>query len=144
VRATIHITKIFPFLINNKDIDAMSSLWLDDDSIVCVHPMGERLQGRRDVMESWRQIFTSDNTLSFQLKDTQCQQSGRLAVHVLHEWITPDNMAEKMTIVVTTNIYEQVATDSWRMVLHHASLSPATMNQRQQVVDEKDPGTLLH
>jgi len=39
------------------DLDAMMSVWADDDEVYCVHPRGPRVTGVAQVRESWRQIF---------------------------------------------------------------------------------------
>ena len=127
--------------IEQKDIGLMSDLWLDDDSIVCIHPMGARLQGRQQVLGSWQEIFRSDSSLLFSLQEITSQQSNNLSVHVLHEVITPSTSPEKPTVVIATNIYQQNETGLWQMVLHHASLSPKTVTER---TSDKQAGTRLH
>lgn len=117
--------------IENKDIELMSALWLDDVNVACVHPMGARLQGRQAVLESWQQIFGGDNRLTFELEGIEQQQVDRLSVHVLHELITPDKKREKRTTVIATNVYRQTGNGAWYMVLHHASLSPRTVADRK-------------
>jgi len=128
--------------LHEKDIQAMSEVWVDSDAIACIHPMGARLQGRQEVMTSWQQIFSSASTLAFQLKDIRRQRSGSLAVHLLHEYITPDDLKEKVTIVVTTNVYELIGGAGWRMILHHASLSPKTVAGRK--ADDNQQKNVLH
>lgn len=130
------VEQAFYRALHDKDIQAMSSVWLDSDAIACIHPMGARLQGRQDVLGSWQQIFTSDSTLDFELKDVHRQRSGKLAVHTLHEYITPNNRKAKLTVAVTTNIYQYNEDHGWYMILHHASLSPDTVNERP--ADELD------
>ncbi len=38
------------------DVDEMMKVWADEDRIICIHPMGPRLDGRAAVAQSWRQI----------------------------------------------------------------------------------------
>ena len=119
----------------------MSALWLDDADVACIHPMGARLQGRQAVLESWQQIFGGDNNLSFELEAITRRQVDRLSVHVLHELITPDANRQKRTTVIATNVYRQTDTGEWFMVLHHASLSPKTVMDRQT---NSGDGAVLH
>ena len=51
-----------------SDLEMMEKIWSDDDSIVCIHPNAPRLEGHEEVMDSWRQIFESDNGLKFYLR----------------------------------------------------------------------------
>ncbi|MCW8962256.1 MAG: nuclear transport factor 2 family protein [Gammaproteobacteria bacterium] len=128
--------------LHEKDIHAMSEVWMDSDAIACIHPMGARLQGRQEVMASWQQIFSGENTLAFELKDVHRQQSAKLAVHLLHEYIVPDKQQDKVTIAETTNVYVYQEGAGWLMLLHHASLSPKTVIERQG--DEGQQQNVLH
>ena len=40
-----------------NDIEAMMGVWLDSDSIVCVHPGASRLQGVGEIKAGFAQIF---------------------------------------------------------------------------------------
>ena len=137
------VEQAFYRALHDKDIQAMSSVWLDSDGIACIHPMGARLQGRQSVIGSWQQIFTNGTTLDFELKDVHRQRSGNLAVHTLHEYITPDQRKAKLTVAVTTNIYQYNEDHGWYMILHHASLSPDTVIERPgDASDVEQPGVL--
>lgn len=138
------VEQAFYRALQDKDIHVMSRLWLDADTIACIHPMGARLLGRREVISGWEQIFAGDNKLIFDLKGIQRQQSGDLAVHVLHELITVDHSKEKLTIVVTTNVYKQLDGHGWFMILHHASLSPKTVTEKKDDTRDRDPQAVLH
>lgn len=102
------------------DVDAMMAVWADEQAIVCIHPMGPRLQGPDDIRESWRQIFDSGAALLFELSDVQYTQGNRLSVHYLLENITYGPHFEQRSVVITTNVYAQFDT-GWHMVAHHAS-----------------------
>lgn len=137
------VEQAFYRALHDKDIQAMSSVWLDSDGIACIHPMGPRLQGRQNIMTSWQQIFSNDTTLDFELKDVHRQKSGDLAVHTLHEYITPDQRQAKLTVAVTTNIYQFNEDHGWYMILHHASLSPDTVGKRPAgELNMEQPGVL--
>ena len=70
--------------LSKADLEAMMSVWADDDDIYCVHPNGARLTGVENVRESWRQIFASGQTLRFQLRESQVVQGMMLAVHSVY------------------------------------------------------------
>jgi len=38
------------------DLEGMMAVWAEDEEIVCVHPVGERLSGQEQVRESWARI----------------------------------------------------------------------------------------
>ena len=58
------------------DIEAMRAVWLDDDSIQCVHPASERLVGRERVLGSWAAIFTATDAIRFELEDLTIESVG--------------------------------------------------------------------
>jgi ketosteroid isomerase-like protein len=105
------------------DLDAMMSVWADDDEIYCVHPGGARVSGMAQVRESWRQIFASGQTLRFQLRGQQHLHGMMLSAHSVYEHITIAGEPRARDPVIATNIY--LRTESgWRMVAHHASAAP--------------------
>ena len=100
------------------DLDAMRAVWADDDDIVCVHPMGPRLQGRDAVMQSWRDILGSGAALRFHVNHSHFIADAGLSVHSVHENISQGTAVRGL--VIATNVYRKTA-DGWRMVLHHGS-----------------------
>ena len=106
------------------DLEAMMAVWADDDDIYCVHPNGTRISGVESVRESWRQIFSSGQTLRFQLRDSQVVHGMMLAVHSVFEHITIAGETRPRPPVIATNIYLRTER-GWRIVAHHASPVPA-------------------
>ena len=111
--------------ITNADLDAMMAVWADDDDIYCVHPNGARIAGVERVRESWRQIFSSGQSLRFQLREQQYVQGMMLSVHSVYEVITVAGEARSRGPVIATNIYLRTER-GWRMVVHHASPVPSS------------------
>jgi len=110
--------------IEKADLEAMMAVWADDD-ILCVHPGGARLVGVEQVRESWRQIFASGQTLRFRLRNQQSVNGMTLVVHSVYEQISVAGQAQERNPAVATNIYLRTE-NGWRMVVHHASISPAS------------------
>lgn len=106
-----------------SDLDAMMSVWADDDEIYCIHPGGPRVSGMAQVRESWRKIFASGQTLRFQLRGQQNLHGMMLAAHSVYEHITITGETRARDPVVATNIYLRTER-GWRMVAHHASPAP--------------------
>ena len=131
--------------LERADLDAMMDVWADDDNIACVHPMGKRLEGREEVTESWRRIFKSGGRMRFRLSDAQHMTDEAVAVHVLHENITVADRPNE-SVVLATNVYRRTA-DGWRMVLHHASLTPIPEDEEDEEdvgEDDEDGPKILH
>ena len=114
------------------DLGRMMDVWDDDDNIVCVHPMGPRLEGRRPVAESWQRIFSSGVAMRFRLGDARYIPGQDLAVHMVHESITATDRQGEST-VIATNVYRRTS-EGWRMILHHASPAPVLEQAAPQVV----------
>jgi ketosteroid isomerase-like protein len=115
----------------NGDLDAMMTVWADDEEIYCVHPGGPRVSGVAQVRESWRQIFASGQTLRFQLRGQQQLQGMMLSAHSVYEHITVAGETRARPPVIATNIYLRTER-GWRMVAHHASPSPAAVEAEPQ------------
>jgi uncharacterized protein (TIGR02246 family) len=104
----------------NGDLEAMMGVWLDSDTVICVHPVGPRISGHRAVRASWDEVFRSAAGLRFRLAEVSRTQDALLSIHVLHEYITVPGESVERPPTVATNIY-QLTQDGWRMILHHAS-----------------------
>ena len=107
--------------IERADIGALEKVWSKDENIVCVHPGATRIEGRNDVMESFKQMFAEAPILDFSIVDTLYTGNESLAIHLVREEIALDR--QLVSIMVSTNIY-QMEDGGWRMLLHHASPEP--------------------
>ena len=136
-----------------RNIEAMAEVWADLESVECTHPMGPRVCGWDEVVDSWRRIFASGQELRFQLSEEVRTEEGHVAVHRLHENILHGPQMEYHAVVVVTNIFLNTS-DGWRMILHHASpLSPEDEEfieldeddlELDIEVDEDDVPTTIH
>ncbi len=127
--------------LTKSDLDAMMSVWADDDDIYCVHPNGARVSGVERVRESWRQIFASGQTLRFQLREQQHVQGMMLSVHSVYEHVTAAGETRPRSPVIATNVYMRTER-GWRMVAHHASPAPATTSTEPESRRAATPKTL--
>jgi ketosteroid isomerase-like protein len=103
-----------------RDLEAMMEVWADDDSIVCIHPMGPRLSGRAAVRQSWEQIFSADNMLSFEVADSVETEDAELSVRCVLENIRHGEAGAQRSLMLATNVYRWGET-GWRLCVHHAS-----------------------
>lgn len=105
------------------DLEAMMSVWSEDEEIVCVQPGGPRLTGYALVRESWRRIFEGGTRLKVQLLALSTVHGPFNAVHSVIEQITVVGQKLLAAPVVATNVYVRGA-HGWRMIVHHASPVP--------------------
>ncbi len=108
--------------LERSDIEAMMSVWLADESIVCVHPGASRLEGQHDVRAGFMQMFEEPTpSMDFSITDVRCQQLDNFAIHTVREEIEVDG--QLVSVMLATNIYQRTG-QGWRMMLHHASPEP--------------------
>ncbi|MGA9852221.1 MAG: nuclear transport factor 2 family protein [Gammaproteobacteria bacterium] len=113
----------------NANLEAMMVVWLDSESVICVHPVGPKITGHKAVRNAWAEMFRSGNGLRFRLAEVSRTQDALLAIHVLQEHISvPGENAERPPMIAT-NIY-QLTQDGWRMILHHSS--PVAVQNRPE------------
>lgn len=107
------------------DLELMMAVWAEDEEILCVHPGGPRFCGQEQVRDSWRQILASGERLRVQVARRTVIAGVMFALHSLHEVITVAGEPRARPPVVVTNVYLRTAA-GWRMIVHHASLAPAS------------------
>lgn len=110
------------------DVQLMMAVWAEDDNISCVHPGGQRHDGRAAVRASFEQVLGAAPGMQFRLSDVSQFYDQNLAVRVLHEHIRLGTDSHYQPPVVATNIY-RLTDNGWRMVLHHASATRAAAPQ---------------
>lgn len=106
--------------LERADLEAMMTVWSEDEDIVCVHPAGQRLAGQAEVREVWRQMFASGPTMRMRITQQVVIAGVMLEVHSLHENITIAGEQRPRPPMVATNVYLRTAA-GWRMIAHHAS-----------------------
>ena len=118
-------------------VDDMMKVWAPEDSIICIHPMGARLEGREAVAQSWRQIFSGRVPMRFELTEVSRILNGTLAVHCVYENIDHGPQLDQRSRVMSTNVYRSTER-GWHMLVHHAS--PAISMQ----MADKRPHSTMH
>ncbi len=107
--------------IERGDIEALGDVWSRDENIVCIHPGSSRIEGRREVLESFIEMFVDSPSLGFSITDALQTGSDGLVVHLVREEIELDGQV--VSVMVATNIYHR-EDGGWRMLLHHSSYEP--------------------
>ncbi len=100
------------------DIEMMMSVWSKDKDICCIHPGGSRLEGLNSIRDSWVQIFSHEQGLSFDLKHKKVFASDDIAIHHVIEVLSLNG--KLASEIIATNVYCKTS-KGWHMVLHHAS-----------------------
>lgn len=121
----------------HANLEEMKQVWADEESVMCIHPMGPRLDGRAAVIRSWEQIFAGGGPLRFELAEVSCTLGSRLAVHCVHENIDHGPGFGQRSLVLATNVYTSTGR-GWRMLVHHASPGGAAPAR------EAEPHSIIH
>ena len=100
------------------DIELMMSVWSKDKEIACIHPGGSRLEGVESIRDSWAQIFSYEQAITFDLKHKKVLVIKDIAIHHVIEVIYMNGKLSSE--IFATNVYCK-AHNSWNMILHHAS-----------------------
>ena len=137
-------TKIFPTpqdceaafyeALERSDLEGMMAVWSEDEDVLCVHPGGARVTGLPAIRDIWRQMFAGGARLSVVVGQIVGTQARMMAVHSVHEFISLKGQPRPANPVVATNVYVRSG-NGWRMVLHHASQTPAGGARRGEPVE---------
>jgi uncharacterized protein (TIGR02246 family) len=109
--------------IERGDLEAVMSVWAEDEEIVCVHPGGPRLLGYAAIREAWRRIFEGGPRLKVRLSDSTSVQTPFSVTSTVIQHVSVRDDESKRAPVIATNVFVR-GTLGWRMVLHHASPAP--------------------
>jgi ketosteroid isomerase-like protein len=97
---------------NQKDASLMSRVWADSESVTCIHPGWNVLQGREPVLESWASILSNPEQPRIVTGGAAVSFFGPLAVVVCRELVAGSPL-------VATNLFIEEQ-GSWKLV-HHQS-----------------------
>ena len=84
-KAAARANRAFYRAFEKLDLEAMRAVWLDDDGVKCVHPGWRVLVGWKDVMDSWRSIFSGTTSVRFELAQVDLRRYGSFALATCEE-----------------------------------------------------------
>ena len=111
--------------IARADLEALMSVWADDEEIVCIHPTGQRLRGTAAIRESWRGIFANNPRLTVRITHGVRWNGMLLTVHNVIETLYLGDEPTPHGPMLATNVYQRGAS-GWRLLSHHASTAADT------------------
>jgi ketosteroid isomerase-like protein len=119
--AVIAANRAFYDAFESLDVEKMQAVWLEDQSIVCIHPGWRKLTGWGPIMQSWERIFDNVFEMKFDLGELEVMISGDLAVVIVEENLTQRGYdGATRSVVLATNVFQR-AGNKWLAVLHHGS-----------------------
>jgi ketosteroid isomerase-like protein len=98
--------------INQRDSESMDGLWASDAPVACIHPGWSALEGREQVMESWRAILSNPEAPHIRCSEASTHIYEKSAFVVCIESIDLNDL-------VATNMFIR-ENGAWKIVHHHA------------------------
>ena len=115
------------------DLNLMTAVWAHDAGAICIHPQGPRLAGLTAIRSSFAEIFSHGPNASLKISELRKQDGQTLAIHSVYETFVMPGQPATISPVLATNVFI-LTPHGWRMVLHHASLSPQGTTAEEQGV----------
>ena len=119
------VEEAFYDAIDRGDLDALMSVWAEDEEINCIHPTGQRLTGAVAIRESWRAIFANNPRLSVRIKRSVNWKGILLAVHSVVVLLYLGDEPTPHGSMLSTNVFQRGA-NGWRLLSHHTSTAADT------------------
>jgi ketosteroid isomerase-like protein len=127
------IAQAFYDAFQRADLDAMMSLWAEDEEIVCVHPGAHPLTGFAAVRAAWKSVFASGAQFRIELAPVAWHTTGTLATQTVVEWIMLGDDTAPRGGVAATNVFIRTI-HGWRLLSHHGSPIAGQTNAGQETV----------
>ena len=106
-----------------RDGDALDALWARQAPVACVHPGWDVLDGRSEVVASFRAIVESAGAPDVRCTEAQARLLGEVAYVTCHEVVAGARL-------VAVNLFVREA-GGWRLAFHQASpLAPGQLRRR--------------
>ena len=98
------------------DMAAMDEVWAEDAPVTCIHPGWRPLEGREEVMASWRSILTAPTRPQIRVQHARAHVLGTVAYVICHEILDRG-------VLVATNVFVKTG-NRWKMIHHQAGEAP--------------------
>ena len=110
--------------LQDLNLDEMNAVWLQEDSILCVHPGRNALDGWESVRKSWQEIFESTSSMKVTAAIQLVRVENSAAWVCCAERIST-SAGRQITVGYeqATNIFEK-RRGKWLLVHHYASPLP--------------------
>lgn len=113
---------VFYDAIARADIEALMSLWAEEEDIVCIHPGAPRLVGHASIRAAWESIFEQGGVHITPVQ-VHVAQNMTTSVHNIIEEVHRSASKKQDVHILATNVYMKTP-QGWRIVTHHASVVP--------------------
>lgn len=120
-QAVLAANQAFYRAFEKKDIEAMSAVWSQGTSSLCVHPGRDVIRGWAATRSSWEQIFRNTDYIEIDTDIITLEISNSIAYIVLIENLLQVVRGRSLKAQsIATNIFERMG-HKWHLVHHHGS-----------------------
>ncbi|MBW4468922.1 MAG: nuclear transport factor 2 family protein [Stenomitos rutilans HA7619-LM2] len=120
-QAVLAANETFYRSFEKKDLEAMTAVWSQGTSSVCIHPGRKAICGWDGIRSSWETIFRNTSYLEIETEIVRIEVNGDLAYVVLVETVLQvTGKRQNKAQSVATNIFERLG-QKWYLVHHHGS-----------------------
>jgi len=114
------VEKAFYEAVERQDINALMSLWSNDEEIVCIHPNGQRVSGVEEVRKSFAQAM-EDPPVRI-AKSQQARWEGAvMALYQNIETVLNKETGQPGGVPLFVSHIFMLGAHGWRMVCRHST-----------------------
>ena len=119
--AVLAANEAFYRAFEKKDLEAITAVWSQGTSSLCIHPGQNALRGWDAVRSSWEAIFRNTSYLEIEADIIRINVSDDLAYVVLIETVLQvTGRRQSKAQATATNVFERMG-GKWYLVHHHGS-----------------------
>ena len=114
------------------DLPQMEAVWAHDDAVECVQPGWELLLGWDEIRERWARVFSNTKRVHVALKQEWVRVEGDVGWVACTAHVTTASTEDiDEATVQATNVFVR-REGEWLLVVHHASVLPASSQSTVQ------------
>ncbi|MBM3537087.1 MAG: nuclear transport factor 2 family protein [Alphaproteobacteria bacterium] len=129
--AVLFVNEAFYRAFADRDAKAMDELWSPEAAVTCLHPGWGPLEGRQEVIESWRRILGNETSPAVICRRPRVYLHGPIAIVLCYEQIEDQ-------LLVATNIFRQEGRH-WRLIHHQAGPTAVQLPEEEAPAEAPKP-----
>ena len=134
----LEVNKRFYEDLGSRDLELMGTVFVHDERAGCTHPGWIMLQGWEAIRQSWENVFDPEDKLGIKLHNVTVDiYDDAACVTCIQELTYIRRDPVMMNVSVSTNIFERTE-DGWKMIIHHASPIPFTIQEEEVEAEEEN------
>jgi len=126
----LFLNEAFYTAFRGRDLLAMHDLWARAAPVSCIHPGWQAIEGREEVMESWRAILGGEGSPDIRCLGAKARLLGETALVVCYE-------ALGGRLLVASNVFVR-EDETWRLIHHQAGPCQLEPGEVEALLSEQD------